>query len=183
MAYFVDQYGRTMYQPDPMPMDNLSQLRAQRQMSQIQQPTQGMQMLPTQQPQASQSWAYVQGEAAAKSWYVGNGQSALLMDSESPVFYIKTVDASGIPLPLRIFDYTERMQNAPQSVPQAKQSEPENLDDKYVTRQEYDALQAKYMEILERLNNFPAADNHTEPAKRTEKTGSGTRNKGGNANE
>ncbi len=183
MAYFVDQYGRTMYQPDPMPMDNLSQLRAQRQMSQIQQPTQGMQMLPTQQPQASQSWAYVQGEAAAKSWYVGNGQSALLMDSESPVFYIKTVDASGIPLPIRVFDYTERTQNIPQTAPQAVQSALDNLDDKYVTRQEYDTLQAKYMEILERLNNFPATDSNTEPSRKPEKAGGSTRSKGGNVNE
>ena len=32
------------------------------------------------------------------------------MDSENSVFYIKTTDNSGIPLPLRIFDYTERTQ-------------------------------------------------------------------------
>lgn len=30
------------------------------------------------------------------------------MDSEGSVFYLKSVDASGIPQPLRIFDYTER---------------------------------------------------------------------------
>lgn len=53
---------------------------------------------------------WVQGEAGAKSWYVPPGKSAMLMDSESSVFYIKTTDNSGIPLPLRIFDYTERTQ-------------------------------------------------------------------------
>ena len=30
------------------------------------------------------------------------------MDSESNSFYIKSCDASGMPLPLRIFDYKER---------------------------------------------------------------------------
>jgi hypothetical protein len=30
------------------------------------------------------------------------------MDSEESVFYIKSTDQSGMPQPLRIFDYTER---------------------------------------------------------------------------
>lgn len=177
MAYpnqFSQPYPYT-YQPQvPAPMDRLSQLQAQQyQMNQ-----------PMQQPaQSNQSLIYVQGEAAAKSWMVGAGQSVLLMDSENPVFYIKSADASGIPLPLRVFDYKERTQNTPQGVPQAPQSEQINLDDKYVTRQEYDALQGKYMEILERLNNFPTTDNSGDTAKRTERSSGGARSKGGNANE
>jgi len=51
---------------------------------------------------------WVLGEAAAKSFPIGAGQSALLMDSEESVFYIKSTDQSGMPQPLRIFDYTER---------------------------------------------------------------------------
>lgn len=51
---------------------------------------------------------WCQGEAAAKSFPVGAGQSVLLMDSEESVFYIKSTDQSGMPQPLRIFDYTER---------------------------------------------------------------------------
>jgi len=51
---------------------------------------------------------WVLGEAAAKSFPVGAGQSVLLMDSEESVFYIKSTDQSGMPQPLRIFDYTER---------------------------------------------------------------------------
>lgn len=166
---FSQPYPYT-YQPQvPAPMDRLAQLQLQ---AQQYQPT-----------QSNQSLIYVQGEAAAKSWMVGAGQSVLLMDSENPVFYIKSADASGIPLPLRVFDYKERAQNIPQSVPQDTQNEQVNLDDKYVTRQEYDALQVKYMEILERLNNFPAADSSNDTAKRTEKSSGSARNKGGNANE
>lgn len=55
---------------------------------------------------------WVQGVEAAKSYLVGAGQSVLLMDSESNVFYIKSTDQSGMPMPLRIFDYTERQQSS-----------------------------------------------------------------------
>lgn len=65
------------------------------------------------QPQQTQNGiVWVQGEAGAKAHPVGAGQSALLMDSESNVFYIKSSDVSGMPLPLRIFDYQERNTNA-----------------------------------------------------------------------
>lgn len=74
------------------------------------------QQMPVGQPQMAQNAqatsnngiTWVQGEAAAKSLPVGAGQSVLLMDSEESVFYIKSTDQSGMPQPLRIFDYTER---------------------------------------------------------------------------
>ena len=53
---------------------------------------------------------WVQGEAGAKAYFVPIGKSVLLMDSEDFVFYIKTVDSSGVPNALRIFDYKERTQ-------------------------------------------------------------------------
>lgn len=74
---------------------------------------------------------WVQGEAGAKSWAVAPGKSVMLMDSENSVFYIKTTDNSGVPLPLRIFDYTERTQQdtAPAEAAQATNSQ-------YVTKDE-----------------------------------------------
>lgn len=63
--------------------------------------------MPQYQPQQS-GLIWVQGEAGAKSHPVGAGQSVLLMDSECNRFYIKSADSSGMPLPLRVFDYTER---------------------------------------------------------------------------
>lgn len=77
---------------------------------------------------------WVQGETGAKAFAIGAGQSVLLMDSESNVFYIKSTDNSGMPLPLRIFDYTERTaQNAP-TVPVAAQID----TSLFVTRAELD---------------------------------------------
>lgn len=163
------------YQPQVQPpMDRLAQLQAQQyQMNQ-----------PMQQPaQSNQSLIYVQGEAAAKSWMVGAGQSVLLMDSETPVFYIKSADASGIPLPLRVFDYVERNQNVQQNAPQVPNPAQIDLDGKYVTRAEYDALQVKYAEILDKLNNFPSAVIPSDDGKRPAATTNKSRSRGGANNE
>lgn len=51
---------------------------------------------------------WVQGLEGAKAYPVGAGNNVLLMDSETSVFYIKSTDQSGMPMPLRVFDYTER---------------------------------------------------------------------------
>lgn len=79
---------------------------------------------------------WVQGEAGAKSYLVAPGQSVLLMDSEESAFYIKSTDLSGMPLPLRIFDYTER--NGAQTMPAAVQNT-SNIDmTNYITREEFE---------------------------------------------
>lgn len=107
-----------MGQPSAMP-DQLSQLRQN-----------------YQQPQQSAPIIWVQGEEGAKAYMVAAGNSVLLMDSENSVFYIKSTDASGMPQPLRVFDYTERGKQA--------QQKPETVDDKFVTRAEFDALRARF---------------------------------------
>jgi len=75
---------------------------------------------------------WVQGEAAAKAYPVASGQAVLLMDSESSVMYIKSTDISGMPQPLRIFDYTERTATASEAGIMKKPSED------YVSRSEFD---------------------------------------------
>ena len=98
---------------------------------------------PSSQPQQyGDSIKWVLGEQAAKSYFVPAGQSALLMDSETPVFYIKTVDQSGMPLPLRIFDYTERGKESeePQRAP----------TDEYISRSEFESFKD---DVLNSLKN------------------------------
>lgn len=107
-----------MGQPSAMP-DQLAQLRQN-----------------YQQPQQSAPIIWVQGEEGAKAYMVAAGNSVLLMDSESSVFYIKSTDASGMPQPLRIFDYTERGKQTVEKV--------ESKNDKFVTREEFDALRARF---------------------------------------
>lgn len=78
---------------------------------------------------------WVQGEAGAKSWAVAPGKSVMLMDSESNTFYIKSSDNSGMPMPLRIFDYTERTQTQGQN---NVIQQPEIDTSQFVTREELD---------------------------------------------
>lgn len=119
-GYMPGYYQMGQQMPPPMP-DQLAQLR------------QGYQT-PAQQQPAPIIW--VQGEEAAKSYLCAPGNSVLLMDSEKSSFYIKTVDASGMPQPLRIFDYTERGKMVPQKA--------EAADERFVTREEFDALRARF---------------------------------------
>ena len=108
---------------------------------------------------------WVQGEAGVKSAYVKPGESDLFMDSEENCFYIKSVDASGMPLPLRIFDYKER--TAQQPLPQVAQPEQPQIDlSAYVTRDEI-------MQIIQNeLNNrIPVSQPVEDAPKKTAKKG------------
>ena len=82
---------------------------------------------------ANNGLVWVQGVEGAKAHVTAPGVPALLMDSECEKFYIKTTDASGMPLPLRVFEYKE-VTNA-----QAKQATDMSG---YVTREEFEQYKA-----------------------------------------
>lgn len=83
---------------------------------------------------------WCQGEAGAKSYPVAPNTSVLLMDSEESVFYIKTTDVSGMPQPLRIFDYTER---TPQNASRAVATPQTDV----VTREEFERLKEDVLRL------------------------------------
>ena len=97
-------------------------------------------------PQTSNNGiTWVQGEAAAKSYPVAPGQSVLLMDSEESVMYIKATDQSGMPQPIRIFDYTER---------KADHSEPEvarTASADYVSRSEFEKFREDVRKTMKEI--------------------------------
>ena len=104
-------------------------------------------------PQQHGGLIWVQGIEAAKSYPVSAGQSVLLMDSESNAFFIKTADASGMPLPLRIFDYAERSaQNAPKTAQETRAEPPIDLS-AYVTRDELESRIAQIRADYEHKDN------------------------------
>lgn len=109
---------------------------------------QGFQDRMPQAPQSNQGILWVQGESGAKSYLVAPGSSVLLMDSEGERFYLKSSDASGMPQPLRVFEYREVT---------GKQTAPD-MSDRYVTRDEYNDLRGKYESIMSRLENGGKAD-------------------------
>jgi hypothetical protein len=98
--------------------------------------------------QSSGGLLWVQGIEGAKSHFVEPGRSVLLMDSESNSFFIKTADASGMPLPLRIFDYQERTtQQAPQQTTAAVTD-----TSTYITREEFEQRIAQITASTERTD-------------------------------
>ena len=106
-------------------------------------------------PAPSHSWNqlgtinWVQGEVGARSVPIPAGQKVLLMDSETNVFYIKSSDSSGMPLPLRTFEYKEiKVEENDESTAPA-QSE-------YVTREELQQMIAELKPVQkeEKSNEF-----------------------------
>lgn len=89
---------------------------------------------------------WVQGEAAAKAFPVASGQSVLLMDSEDSVMYIKSTDQSGMPQPLRIFEYTEK--SGKHTEPSATRNQPEE----YVSRTEFEQFREDINRTIRSFN-------------------------------
>ena len=140
MAYYAPFYRPTYY--DPVQQNPMGQFNQQYQqpMAQPVQQMQPTQMSVTNQ-QTNNGLVWVQGEAGAKSFLVAPGCTVMLMDSEGERFYLKSADASGMPLPLRVFEYTER-NNAPTGDFKGGTSDFSELDGKYITREEFEQRMA-----------------------------------------
>lgn len=133
MAYYAPFYRPTYY--DPVQQNPMGQFNQQFQPPTAPTPTQPMAQ------QGNNGLIWVQGEAGAKSYLVAPGNTVMLMDSEGERFYLKSADASGMPMPLRIFDYKERI-NATTSDFKAPTSDFPELDGKYITREEFEQRMA-----------------------------------------
>lgn len=107
---------------------------------------------PQAQSQQNNPLTWVQGEAAAKAYPVASGQSVLLMDSEESTFYIKSTDTSGMPQPLRIFDYTERTaQKNEAGIAKSASSD-------YVSRSEFEEFREDVKRSIKRIREEDEAD-------------------------
>lgn len=112
---------------------------------QAQNPVHIPQPAPVQNNQSSLIW--VQGIEAAKSYLVAPNTTVLLMDSEKERFFLKSSDASGMPLPLRVFEYTETTQNTQKTV-----SDPVAMDfSSYATKAEFDAFRGEIQGLLKNV--------------------------------
>ena len=133
MAYYAPFYRPTYYEPVQ-----------QNPMGQFNQQFQQTATPPTTQPMAqngNNGLIWVQGEAGAKSYIVAPGNTVMLMDSEGERFYLKSADASGIPMPLRVFEYKERTETPSQAFSSPVTAQSVNLDN-FVTREEFEQRMA-----------------------------------------
>lgn len=108
---------------------------------------------------------WVQGEAGAKAYNVPAGSTVLLMDSETPRFYIKSTSANGIPMKLRMFDYSEILdqsqsyQTVQDSIPAQSGAMPE-----FATKEDLSELRKLIEERLPERRENRQKDSHAKPA-------------------
>ena len=107
------------------------------------QPIQPVQTFPNNQASPMTSdMTWVQGIEGARAYNLPPNSAKPLWDSERSAIYLKMTDASGIPKPLRIFDYTERVE--------------EETKTDYVTADQLnELLDEKFNALAEKLNNRP----------------------------
>lgn len=165
----MQNYGN--YQPMPQPYaDRLTQLQ-----NQYNQAVNVPQMQTVPQQQVNQGLLWVSGEVGAKSYLVAPNSTVLLMDSDSSRFYLKSADNAGMPN-LRIFEYKE-VTNAPTTSVNAPNLDENVLNDKFVTREEYEGLKRQYEAIMERLDSMVSDTESVEPTTKPK-----SRGRGGNGN-
>lgn len=160
MAVYNQGYPAT-YQPMSYGMQTMPYQQSYQAPIQMQQPMQ-QSYSPAPVPASQQNSSgivWVQGEAAARSYMIANGTSVLLMDSEEPVFYIKTTDSYGMPLPLKIFDYKERTTSSQKLLPgraelieEVPQQSRQDVDlSKYATKDEIDHKIDELYKLIDEL--------------------------------
>lgn len=133
MAYYAPFYRPAYY--DPAQQNPMGQFNQQFQPPTAPTPTQPMAQ------QGNNGLIWVQGEAGAKSYLVAPGNTVMLMDSEGERFYLKSADASGMPMPLRIFEYKERTET-PSKASSAPVADQNVNFDNFVTREEFEQRMA-----------------------------------------
>jgi hypothetical protein len=111
---------------------------------QYQAPTQNNPVTMPQTPMSDMIW--VLGQTEAESYLVAPNNSVVLWDKSNPTIYVKSVNAQGVPS-MRILDFVERTQNAPQTPTEHVCK----CGDNFVTKEEFKALQGKYDEIMSKL--------------------------------
>lgn len=104
-------------------------------------------MPPYQAPQSMSAMIFVRGENEANNYPVGPGQTAYLFDADVNSFYIKSVDITGRPLPLKICDYTERVSNDI-SEPDPKQ------ESMFITKAEFDQFKEELKSEIRKNSSY-----------------------------
>lgn len=121
----------------------INQLEQQRNLQMGMYSNQNQQVQQPPAPTSNVNWIQVAGIEGARNQIVQPGHTAWMMDNNSPVFYVKSVDGMGSAT-FKVFQFVEI---APETLnPAQNQNNTPNPD--YVTRAEFDAL-------LERLGDVP----------------------------
>ena len=153
MAYNQPYYNGgyyPQYQNGAVP-DMLNQFKGQYQqpIPQMQPniPTPNIQMpIPPTPQKPTNDIVWVQGEAGAKGYLVAPNNTVVLWDTESPVIYVKSADASGVPS-MRVLDFKERNGDSQNKGENAHETHQCTCGDKFITKEEFNALKGKFYDL------------------------------------
>jgi hypothetical protein len=79
---------------------------------------------------------FVNSQKEVEDWVLGAGQTAFFFERNASVFYIKSVAQNGLSQPIEVYDYSQRLSEKPEQALETK-------EDKYITRDEFEALKAE----------------------------------------
>ena len=151
MAYNQPYYNGgyyPQYQNGAVP-DMLNQYKGQYQQMPMQQniPTQQMQMpIPPTPQKPTNDIIWVQGLEGAKGYLVAPNNTVVLWDTENPVIYVKSADASGIPS-MRVLDFKERNGNSQNNNENNPTTHKCTCGDKFATKEQINALEVKINDL------------------------------------
>ena len=133
MAYYAPFYRGGYFNPMQTPtMPNMAENQGQF-LPQYQQPI----------SQPTNDMIWVLGQTEAESYPVAPNNSVVLWDKNNPTIYVKSVNANGVPS-MRTLDFTERTQNGSQTPVEHSCQ----CVDKFVTKEQLNALEGKINDIL-----------------------------------
>lgn len=89
-------------------------------------------------PQNGGLFYFVNSKKEVEDWVVGAGQTVFFFDRNSSIFYIKTVAQNGLSQPIETYDYSQRITTV-----EGSEIAPETEMDKYITREEFEALKGE----------------------------------------
>ena len=87
---------------------------------------------------------FVNSQKEVEDWVLGAGQTAFFFERNASVFYIKSVAQNGLSQPIEVYDYTQRTEAS-----EGANSEVVVDMDKYITRDEFEALKGELEALKE----------------------------------
>jgi hypothetical protein len=85
---------------------------------------------------------FVNSQKEVEDWVLNAGQTAFFFERNASVFYIKSVAQNGLSQPIEVYDYSQRLSDS-------AESHLDDKGDKYITRDEFEALKAELEALKE----------------------------------
>ena len=146
--YYAPYYQPNFYNQNGASPDMLSQMKGQYQPQMVQQPSAPM-------PMVTSSLIYVDNEEQAKNYLVAPNNVVSMFDKNKPLLYVKGADGAGMPN-FKKYTISEYVDDASNNTPKMPSEHVCKCGDKFATKEQFEALQGKYSEIMAMIEELKA---------------------------